>query len=141
MRAGLASFLLLLLASCATEPLEPAIPTLESTPLSTVSTIRPVEGECREYSVPITVGGKEETAYGRACRQADGTWQIAQPTTPEGAANPPGIVQSTVIYPAYPYYDPWWGPPWWGPPFGFFGAAVGFHGHHHHHHHGGHRHH
>jgi hypothetical protein len=142
MRSGLASFLLLLLASCAAEPLEPAVSTLESTPLSTVSTIRPVEGECREYSVPITVGGKEETAYGKACRQADGTWQIAQPpTTAEGAANPPSVVQSTVVYPAYPYYDPWWGPPWWGPPFGFYGAAIGFHGHHHHHHHHGHRHH
>jgi hypothetical protein len=45
----------------------------------------------------------------------------------------------TIIYPAYPYYDPWWGwpgwgPPWWGPPFGF-GAFATFGSHHHHHHH------
>ncbi len=33
---------------------------------------------CREYSQTITVGGKMEQAYGRACRQADGAWQIVQ---------------------------------------------------------------
>lgn len=31
---------------------------------------------CREYSQTINVGGKQEQAYGRACRQNDGTWQI-----------------------------------------------------------------
>jgi hypothetical protein len=134
--------LLLLLASCAAEPLQPAVSTLESTPLSTVSTIRPVEENCREYAVPITVGGKEEIAYGKACQQPDGTWQIVQaPGGPEGA---PNVLQPTIIYPAYPYYyDPWWGPPWWGPPWwgppfgfaGFFGFGVGFHHHHHHRHH------
>ena len=31
---------------------------------------------CREYQQTITVGGKTETAVGRACRQADGTWRI-----------------------------------------------------------------
>lgn len=129
--------LLLLLASCA-EPSGPAVPTLESTPLSTVSTIRPVEGNCREYTVPITVGGKEEQAYGKACQQPDGTWQIVAPSAgPEGAAGAPSVAQSTIIYPAYPYYyyDPWWGPPWWG--FGGF-VGFGFHDHHHHHHDGGH---
>jgi hypothetical protein len=131
------ALLLLLLAGCAAEPTGPAVSTLESTPLSAVSTIRPVEGECREYQVPITVGGQAQTAYGRACRQADGTWRIAEaPPGPGGAANLPSIAQSTIIYPAYPYYDPW-GPPWWGPSFGFVGA-FGFH--HHHHHHGHHHH-
>lgn len=33
---------------------------------------------CREYTQVIVVGGKEERAYGRACRQQDGSWQIAQ---------------------------------------------------------------
>jgi hypothetical protein len=129
--------LLLLLASCAAEPLPPAVSTLESTPLSTVSAVPPVEGNCREYTVPVTVGGKEELAYGKACQQPDGTWQIAQaPTRAEGA---PNVLQPTIIYPAYPsYYDPWWGPPWWGPPFGFagfFGFGFGSHHHHHRHHH------
>ena len=33
---------------------------------------------CREYTQTITVGGKQEKAYGKACRQQDGSWQIAQ---------------------------------------------------------------
>ncbi len=33
---------------------------------------------CREYQETIMVGGREETAIGRACRNADGTWQIVQ---------------------------------------------------------------
>ncbi len=32
---------------------------------------------CREYQQTVTVGGKTETAYGTACRQADGTWKIS----------------------------------------------------------------
>ena len=32
---------------------------------------------CREYQQTVSVGGKTETAYGTACRQADGTWKIA----------------------------------------------------------------
>jgi len=31
---------------------------------------------CREYQQTITVGGKVEEAYGKACRQPDGTWKI-----------------------------------------------------------------
>ncbi len=31
---------------------------------------------CREYQQTITVGGKTEQAYGRACRQPDGSWRI-----------------------------------------------------------------
>lgn len=31
---------------------------------------------CREYQQTITVGGRTEEAYGTACRQADGTWEI-----------------------------------------------------------------
>ena len=31
---------------------------------------------CREYQQTITVGGKTEKAYGRACRQPDGSWRI-----------------------------------------------------------------
>lgn len=32
---------------------------------------------CREYESTIYVDGKEETATGTACRQADGTWKIS----------------------------------------------------------------
>lgn len=35
------------------------------------------EGQyCREYQTTITVGGEEQKAYGRACRQPDGQWKI-----------------------------------------------------------------
>ena len=31
---------------------------------------------CREYQQNITVGGEKHQAYGTACRQPDGSWQI-----------------------------------------------------------------
>lgn len=31
---------------------------------------------CREYEQTVYIGGKAESAYGTACRQPDGTWQI-----------------------------------------------------------------
>lgn len=31
---------------------------------------------CREYQQSINVGGKTEQAYGKACRQPDGSWMI-----------------------------------------------------------------
>jgi surface antigen len=33
---------------------------------------------CREYQQTITVGGQTKRGYGTACRQPDGSWQIAQ---------------------------------------------------------------
>jgi len=33
---------------------------------------------CREYQQTIVVGGESQKAYGRACRQPDGSWQIVQ---------------------------------------------------------------
>lgn len=30
---------------------------------------------CREYITTVTIGGKSEEAYGKACRQPDGSWQ------------------------------------------------------------------
>ncbi|MDX1916627.1 MAG: RT0821/Lpp0805 family surface protein [Rickettsiaceae bacterium] len=31
---------------------------------------------CREYSHSVNIGGKEESAYGTACRKPDGAWEI-----------------------------------------------------------------
>jgi surface antigen len=31
---------------------------------------------CREYTTDVVVGGRRETAYGTACRQADGSWKV-----------------------------------------------------------------
>jgi surface antigen len=33
---------------------------------------------CREYSQTINVGGQIQKGFGKACRQADGTWRIVQ---------------------------------------------------------------
>lgn len=33
------------------------------------------DGYCREYTTSISIGGREETAFGTACRQPDGSWE------------------------------------------------------------------
>jgi surface antigen len=33
---------------------------------------------CREFQQEVTVGGKQEQAYGTACRKPDGSWEIQQ---------------------------------------------------------------
>ena len=32
---------------------------------------------CREYQQTVYIGGKPQSAYGTACRQPDGSWQVA----------------------------------------------------------------
>jgi surface antigen len=40
-------------------------------------TYQSARGEnCREYQQTVTIGGRQETAVGRACRQTDGSWRI-----------------------------------------------------------------
>lgn len=42
-----------------------------------VRTWRAQDGRyCREYQQVIVIGGREERAYGTACRQPDGSWRI-----------------------------------------------------------------
>ena len=31
---------------------------------------------CREFQQQVTIGGKTDQAYGTACQQPDGSWQI-----------------------------------------------------------------
>lgn len=91
------------------------------------------EPECREFQTTVTIGGKPEKAYGRSCRQPDGTWkQVGNlDTSPPAAAS--GAVQS------YPYgwygyeypYGPRYGPGYSvgvgaGTGGGFIGYGVGF---------------
>lgn len=33
---------------------------------------------CREYQQTVYVGGKQESAYGQACRQPDGSWEVVK---------------------------------------------------------------
>ncbi|MEW5703428.1 MAG: RT0821/Lpp0805 family surface protein [Pseudomonadota bacterium] len=35
---------------------------------------------CREFQQTVTVGGNTEQAYGTACRQEDGSWEIVSPS-------------------------------------------------------------
>ncbi len=40
-------------------------------------TYQPSSGSyCREYQTTVTVGGKQESGYGQACRQPDGSWKM-----------------------------------------------------------------
>ncbi len=42
-------------------------------------TYKVAEGEyCREYQQTVVIGGQEQQAYGRACRQPDGSWKIVR---------------------------------------------------------------
>lgn len=34
---------------------------------------------CREYQQTVIIGGRQEQAYGTACRGPDGAWQVQQP--------------------------------------------------------------
>ena len=44
-----------------------------------VETYRTASGEdCRVYETDVTIDGRTESATGRACRQADGTWRVIQ---------------------------------------------------------------
>ena len=44
------------------------------TPVRTYQT--PAGKYCREYTQTVTIGGRTEEAYGKTCRQPDGTWEI-----------------------------------------------------------------
>ena len=39
-------------------------------------TYESAEGPCREYTIDAVIGGRNETVYGTACRQPDGSWQV-----------------------------------------------------------------
>jgi len=103
----------------------------------------PATANCRDYSIPVTIEGKQVEAHGHACLQPDGSWQVTQ-TTP---GQPPETytVQLPAYYAApypYPYYDygyPYAYDPWyWGPPY-FVGGSLFFghrFGHFHHFHRG-----
>jgi surface antigen len=67
---------------------------------------------CRAVVGQADIDGTPQQIVGRACLQADGTWQYVQDA--DG---------SVLWYPlaAYPYPDPWW----WGAPI-FIGVGVRF---------------
>ena len=45
--------------------------------MTPIKTYKASNGEyCREYRQTVMIGGKEQDAYGTACRQPDGSWLI-----------------------------------------------------------------
>jgi|GEM_PF-292382 surface antigen len=63
---------------------------------------------CREFTQTVTIEGQLQKAYGTACRQPDGTWQLVsgQPQAP-----PRQVVIRQRVVPVYPpatYYPPAW---------------------------------
>ena len=47
--------------------------------ITPVRTYQQDDGDyCREFHQTVTIGGKEENAYGTACRQPDGSWKMTE---------------------------------------------------------------
>jgi hypothetical protein len=77
-------------------PPEAAPPPPPPPPPAPPQAARPAgEPECREYQTTIMIGGKPEKAYGKACRQPDGTWKEQGVHT--------GPPQSKSVEQSYPY--------------------------------------
>ena len=45
-------------------------------PTRTYYSVQQPQQPCREYVTTAQIGGKAEKIYGRACRQADGSWRV-----------------------------------------------------------------
>ena len=117
---------LLALAACETSPetetitwnapRQGTVQTTPSPPLTTPQTAAPSEPQCREYQTTVTIGGKPQKAYGRACRQPDGTWkQVGNLST-----TPPAAPSGEQMYP----YG-WYGYDYPEGPRYYPGASVG----------------
>ncbi len=44
--------------------------------ITPTKTFREAGRYCREYTQEVVIGGEKQKAYGKACRQSDGSWQI-----------------------------------------------------------------
>jgi hypothetical protein len=109
--------IVLLCSGCVVSPLPPAVP------VSSVAVPPAVlSEECREFSTPVVINGRQRKAQGTACLQADGSWKIDQSvaTAPSQAY----VLMPRVYRPYYPPYylsDPWF----YGPTLFFGGAFIG----------------
>lgn len=104
------------------EPVEPVTPGQPLPPAASpqaAPAATPSGPECREFQNTVTIGGKPVKAYGRACRQPDGTWKQvgeAQPT-PHAGSQP--VVEQSFPYGWHGYDYPY------GPYYGPGGASIG----------------
>lgn len=105
------------------KPAQSAPPAKPAPPPPERQASAPTEPQCREYQTTVNIGGKPQKAYGRACRQPDGTWKDEnilrdQPYT----QTPPESVESSHPYGwrgyRYPYAP-------YGPYYGGGGMSVG----------------
>ena len=93
-------------------PQQPAPPAASPVaPVEPAGSATPTAPECREYQTTIIIGGKPEKAYGRACRQPDGTWK--QVGEHKATPSPASTVEQTYPYGWHGYeypYGPRYGP-------------------------------
>ena len=76
-------------------------------------TFKNTQGQpCREFVTTIIIADQEEQGYGTACRQPDGSWELASETSQSVPAAPP-VTTRTYITQAPPAYYAY--------PSGFFG--------------------
>lgn len=66
---------------------------------------------CREFQQSVIIAGREQQAYGTACRQPDGQWRIVNPRTlqpPSQVVRPlqpaPPVYRYSRVQPDYWYY-------------------------------------
>jgi len=93
---------------------------------------------CREFHQTVTIGGEEVEAYGTACRNEDGSWEIArrtpdeefgiepketEPVVEEDVEEPTVVYRDRVVYVPEPRRS--WSYPWLYP-IGI-GIGIGFH--------------
>lgn len=67
---------------------------------------------CREFTKVVTIGGQAQSAYGQACRQPDGSWQIVSDDIPP---NQPVEYYPQDNYVAYQPVQPLYAPPIYQP--------------------------
>lgn len=152
-QAGLAAMTVLMLGACAnTQETTPSASTIiwntdgvtttgsgptgtqpvpgsasEPAPTTTGRSMGPPPSDgCREYSQTVTIDGRPQQVYGRACPQPDGSWRLNPPrAVPAPSAHREGAERYAVpVYPAYPAYGPY------GPSV-FLGSTFVFSGRHH----------
>ena len=86
-------------------PASPAPPGPAQTAPSTgtgSSAAAPPTEECREFTETVTIGGRQQPAHGRACRQSDGTWRVERPLQMPQLPTPSARVATAAPYPAGP---------------------------------------
>jgi hypothetical protein len=111
---------LLLCSACYYAPPPPPPPPVVATQPPPGPT--PSAQSCREFDTPVVINGQEQEAYGTACLQPDGSWQVQQATP--GQPTQTYVVQPQVYQTYYPpayLANPWY----YGPPLFVGGIFIG----------------